>query len=218
MAYSDLLDINLADKAYSSVVETDPAHFEDFTAWYLHFAGENQRLLALLVDTMVSDRAKLKALTLLTTSKNVSATFIESHFAQMIQRQPKDWKVASEYIKFLQETKQYAKGRAVASQWLKENVVNGSLAPVVAKADIAWMYYLEGRYKEAWETIRPVLNSWQETVLYRASLILDKLDQPIEAEQMGQALLTRYPGEQKAEEWSPNSSGSTISHKRLLKY
>ena len=194
MAYTDLLDIHLADKAYSSVVETDPAHFEDFTAWYLHFAGEDHRLVALLDDTMMSGRAKLKALTLLATSNIVPKTFIESRYAQMIQRQPKDWKVASEYIKFLQETKQYAKGRAVASQWLKEKVVNGGLAPVVAQSDIAWMYYLEGRYKEAWDTIRTVIDSWQGTVLYRASLILDKLNQPIEAEQMGQALITRYPG------------------------
>ena len=146
---------------------------------------------------MINDRAKLKALTLLTTSNNVTATFIELRYAQMMKRLPGNWSVASEYIKFLQETKQYAKGRTVASQWLKENVVNGSLAPVAAKADIAWMYYLEGRYKEAWETIRPVLDSWQGTVLYRASLILDKLDQPIEAEQMGRALITRYPGEAK---------------------
>lgn len=197
MAYSDLLDISLSDKAYSSVVETDPAHFEDFTAWYLHFAGEDHRLLALLDDTMVSDRAKLNALTLLTTSNNVTATFIESHYAQMMKRQPRDWNVASEYIKFLQETKQYVKGRTVASQWLKEKVVNGSLAPVVAKADIAWMYYLEGRYKEAWDTIRPVVDSWQGTVLYRACLILDKLNQPIEAEQMGRAFIERYPGETK---------------------
>jgi hypothetical protein len=55
------------------------------------------------------------------------------------------------------------------------------------------MYYLEGRYPDAWETIRTVIESWQGTTLYRASLILDKLNRPDEAERMGRAMLERYP-------------------------
>lgn len=194
MAYSDLLDLNLADTLYSSVADKDPANFEDFRAWYLYFAGSPQQLIAMLEDTSVGDHAKLMALRRLTASQAASADFIASRYENIMNRKPDDWTVAAEYIKLLEESKQYVKGRAIASRWLSQKVTNGSLAPVLATADIAWMYYLEGRYPEAWETIRTVIDSWQGTALYRASLILDKLNRPDEAEKMGRAMLDRYPG------------------------
>jgi hypothetical protein len=193
MAYSDLLDLNLTDRLYSSVTATDPAHFEDFSAWYLNFAGESQRLVAMLDNSSVGDHAKLMVLRKLAHSHSAAPEFIESHYANLMQRNPGDWTVAADYIKFLEDVKDYSKGRAVASRWLNQKVTNGSLAPVLATADIAWMYYLEGRYPEAWETIRTVIESWQGTALYRASLILDKLNRPDEAERMGRAMLDRYP-------------------------
>jgi hypothetical protein len=193
MAYSDLLDLNLTDKLYSTVTATDPAHFEDFTAWYLNFAGESERLIAMLDNASVGDHAKLMALRKLAHSHSAAPEFIESHYADLMRRNPGDWTVAADYIKFLEDVKQYGKGRAVASRWLNQKVTNGSLAPVLATADIAWMYYLEGRYPEAWETIRTVIDSWQGTALYRASLILEKLNRPDEAERMGRAMLDRYP-------------------------
>jgi len=193
MAYSDLLDLNLTDRLYSTVTETDPAHFEDFSVWYLNFAGEPQRLMAMLDNASVGDHAKLMALLKLAQSHAAAPEFIESRYANLMKRSPGDWTVAAEYIKFLQDTKQYSKGRAVASRWLNQKVTNGGLAPVLATADIAWMYYLEGRYPEAWQTIRTVIESWQGTTLYRASLILDKLNRPDEAERMGRAMLDRYP-------------------------
>ena len=85
----------------------------------------------------------------------------------------------------------------IAKQWLDQKITTGSLAPVLATADIAWMYYLDGHYQKAWEIIQPVISSGQGTVGYRASLILDKLNRPNEAEQMGLAMLTRYPSELK---------------------
>lgn len=193
MAYSDLLDLNLTDKLYSSVIATDPAHFEDFSAWYLDFAGESQRLAAMLDNTSVGDHAKLMALRKLAQSHAAAPESIQSHYATLTRRSPSDWTVAADYIKFLEDMKQYSAGRAVASRWLQQKATNGSLAPVLATADIAWMYYLEGRYPEAWETIRTVIESWQGTVLYRASVILDKLNRPDEAERMGRAMLDRYP-------------------------
>lgn len=193
MAYSDLLDLNLADRLYASVTATDPGHFEDFSAWYLHFAGESQQLMAMLDNASVGAHAKLMALRKLAHSHSATPDFIESRYANLIQRNPADWTVAADYIQFLGDEKRYSKGRGVASHWLNQKVINGSLAPVLATADIAWMYYLEGRYPEAWETIRTVIESWQGTVLYRASLILDKLNRPDEAERMGRAMLDRYP-------------------------
>jgi len=193
LAFDTLLDLPLTEKLGNNMVKMDPAHFQNLQAWLGYFKRSSDILTALLAQPDLRLSVRLKALHYLEELGQVSSGQIEAEYQSAWEQEPNNWSIVKPYVDFLLETEQFPKARELAKAWLRQNRAHPSLKPVLIQTKIAKSYLKEGRLDEAWQTIQPLIKTYQAGAMQVGVDILEargKLDQ---AEQVARAVYNRYP-------------------------
>jgi len=193
MAFANLYDLGLTERLYRSIVEADTSNQQDLQVWLAGWTHDQKQLDKLLHSKDLSLVARLEVLRHLERLKTATPEVIQAEYRRLVAANAKDWRLRREYIGYLERLKKYQAARDVATDWLARNVMTAGLEAVHARTAIARMFYLEGRYEEALEAIKPVIESQQGNALETAALVLEKLGQAEDAEKMARFAVDRYP-------------------------
>jgi hypothetical protein len=188
-----LLDLPFTERLGNNVVRMDPAHFQYLQAWLGYFKRNSDILTALLAQPDLRLSVRLKILRYLRLLGQISSWQIEQEYQTAWEQEPNNWSIIKHYVNFLLETKQFQKSREIAFAWLSQNRSHPSLKPVLIQTKIAKSYLKEGRLKEAWQTIKPLIKTYQGDAMQIGADVLEAIGKLKQAEKVARALYQRYP-------------------------
>lgn len=194
VAHEGLYDLRLTEKFYGSALKNTALNSEPrLYAWFAQFIGNRSELQELLKSSKIHVNARGKILDYLKKHKYMDDEAIKREYRRLIDEDPNNWDPRERYVKYLNETNQYSEAHAVITDWLERNDRSAGFDYIYARSQLAYIYETEGRYKEGWAAVEPVLNSWQAGAMQRATYLLDKMGEKQEAEMMARAVVERYP-------------------------
>jgi hypothetical protein len=193
LAYSALLDLPLTEKLGDSIINTDPAHFQKLHAWLGKLKGDSTILMTLLEQPDLTFSTQLKVLNYLKELGQINAYQLEQAYEKVWYQAQDDWAVVKRYVDFLLDIKQFAKLREVGQVWLEKQGHHPSLKPVIMRARIARSYLKEGLVQPAWQTIKPIIATYQRGAMQVGADTLEAMGKLDQAEQLFRAAYKRYP-------------------------
>lgn len=191
LAHTALLDLRLAERVYGSVAATAPVHYPGAHAWYLKLTGQHERLDGLLQSDAWPPETRADILGRL--GDRLEPELLRRGYERLMADAPDSWAVRSKYVDHLERTKRYDDAVSVIRGWLERHDRSAGFDYIGARTALARMHYLAGRYAEGWEAVAEVVESQQAGAMGRAALLLERLERTGEAEELGQALVERYP-------------------------
>ncbi|MEW6066949.1 MAG: tetratricopeptide repeat protein [Nitrospirota bacterium] len=192
IAYSSLLDLNLAEAMISNAVETNPSENNSNRVWIAYFKEDIAKLWETARSADIEPIFRIEALEYLDDDIS-NAENIKEIYEQLIKEFPKDYKISYKYVEFLRKNKEYGKARSVASNWLSLKVPTAGLEDIAMKNAIGRAFYEEGLYKKGLQYIKPVIESYQATSMIIAAKCMAKLNMHKEADRLFRQVTARYP-------------------------
>jgi len=165
-----------------------------YAAWGARYREDWSRLTALLEQPGLDALERAEVLGVAVDAKGLAPQAVERAYEGLIQRAPDDWAIADAYTKYLEDRKQYARGREVMERWLKTNhATPGSLQPIMAQTAIARLYEKEGRIAEGLAAIGDLDQSQQFGAMQRKASLLFVSGHKEEAFKLAFSAWQRYP-------------------------
>lgn len=194
VAHGTLFDLRLTERLYASALETAAAYAQpSIRVWYANFTGNQKRLREFLQSPKVRLGARTEILAYLEKQNAINAEALQKEYRRLIDENPDNWDVRQQYVEYLGRIKNYEEARSVITDWLDRNDQARGFSYIYARTFLAYMYYLEGRYKEGWAVVEPLVSSWHAGPMRRAAFLLDKMGFETKSEEMANAIVSRYP-------------------------
>lgn len=194
LAFETLFDLRLARTLYASVLGSVALYSHPKSrVWFAHFTDDQNQLRNLLRSPHVRPVARAKILAYFEKQKTMKADALQKEYRHLIDENPDNWYVRQRYVEYLEKIKGYTEARSVIAEWLDRNDQARGFSRIYARTFLAHMYYLEGHYQEGWAAVEPVVKTWHASPMKRAALLLDKMGFENKAEDMANALVSRYP-------------------------
>lgn len=188
----DLYDLRLAENSYRYIADTDSPRQAEADLYYASFIGHKDRLISVLQETGTTITAKLYALRLIESGNFGLDSLLREKYRQLIQENPDNSRIRSQFARYLKEHGDYEQVRAVLQNWLDRKLLTDSLENTTFLNTIAETYYLQKSYIEGWKVIANSISGMHGGTLRIAGKLLDKIGDKGKAEEVLVDNYSRY--------------------------
>lgn len=192
IAYATLFDLPLAERLYANVadIQGEPAQL----LWQAHYNQEKDKLVALAEDQRLPLDSRIRIPRYLW-QMGVPDAEVDAVYRRLVDGSSAEWDVLERYTGFLERVGRYPQARELLRGWLDRHHPDerNPFPYIQATAALARMYYREQRYREGYQVIEPVLDSYTAGVLTRGARLLDKVGNADGAEDLARRAVDRYP-------------------------
>jgi hypothetical protein len=193
IAFSVLIDLRLAEKLYISAVEIGPSGYSNLKNWVYKFTGNHEKLMEFLHSNKTKPYSCAEILKYMSEKGEIDDKTIRGEYNRLIKKHPDDWYLRKYYAEYLEKTERYAGARKTLRDWLDRKVDTGGLEYIVAYEGIARAYQKEGKLKEAFNALAPVMDSMKGSMMLLTASLFDELGGTEEADEIYRMNLERYP-------------------------
>ena len=194
--YSDLLDLERAEKFFKSAAGVQ--HHGDFAfgVWYAGYSGNRPELENQLKAPGLYHGDRIIILQGMQKIDGITPDFFHKEYKALIDANPDAWYLRAEYARFLADRKDYEKAMEIIRQWLDRVAASGApmgndmMAARTAMADLCLQ---AGAIEDGLRTIgpEPDMGHYESMRLY--VLLIEKVGQKEEAQRVALDALSWYP-------------------------
>jgi len=192
IAWSPLQDLRASESLLRSAFQAAPDGQQQLEVWFASLAGDAPELERIGRDRFALRHVRNSAWENLWNLGGVHATTAERGLRAMLDEDPNDDSTAYALGQQLRLAGRLDDARAVMLAWLRPNDVPGVRAANV-RGTLARYSFLAGRYDEGLQVVAPALPIGNARAFQYAALNLAGKGQALEARQMVDTLLRRYP-------------------------
>lgn len=192
IAWASLADIALAEHLARSVVAAAPTEHVGTTRWLAQLDGDRDTLERLLRDPRLTPALRSRALDDLGGTEAVSDATIRALHESLIKEAPRSWRPVSRYGEYLEDERDFGAAREQYEAWLRRPHDVVGLEELAARSSIARTLQREGRLREAWKVIAPLIPSQYGRALSRAALVSSAMGEHDRAIAIAEGAVQRY--------------------------
>ena len=192
VARDELLDPVLVAQLYTrgpSLVYDNPG----MAVWLAAVYRDTTTLRAIVNDASAKAWARAKALRWLIDYVHPGFDEQQRAIQEIIAADPRAWELRAQYVNLLIGQKDYTAAKQVANDYLRLGRADQVFSLIFAHASIGNTLIAEGRYREAYEALRPVIQTGQAGAMslgVRALALGGRLN---EALSLANRIIERYP-------------------------
>jgi hypothetical protein len=190
-AYSELYDVRMSFELKKSVRAAASETQSRTTVWL----ARKEKDYSTLVDMLRSNDTDLDGLLgiLYYLEDHLDINQIEKSYDRIIKKYPDNYGLCMRYSNFLRRNTRFRKAERIIKDWEKRDVLTTGLEHILVKVYLSDIYFDQGKYQKAYNTVEPKIDSYQSEAMFRGVKYLYKLGREREADQLAVKLINRYP-------------------------
>lgn len=193
IALKRLNDLKLTEQLYGSVMRVAPTYNLRGASWFASYQRDVSQIESILSLPEITPVEISNAIWWLSQDKDVPPEQMRNVFQKAAAMERTDYWIRGNYIRYLQDRKEYDEAIRVIKDWLNYSGPEQGFDYIHACVDLSHLYSLQGKYDIAWSAVEPVVDSWQGDALSEGVLALDHLGKTEEALKLAYEAVDRYP-------------------------
>ena len=194
LMYYPLYDLRLVEAGCRSWLQRGWSDDLGTAGRCLRFLNDTENLVRMLERRDLDLEVRAGALASYCQMPDASESLCRSRYRLLAEESRYERIVVRPWIDYVErKLKDYAGAQRIAEGWLSHHDRSAGLIWFVYRGRLAHLMSLQGRHREAWATIEPVLSSSQGAVMTWAVEILEKLGRTDDAYALARQTIDRYP-------------------------
>lgn len=193
IARKHLLYLSRAETLYQSIRRDNPAYSRSLEAWLGMYYGNPETIIAVAKDPSSKPYVRAKALTFV---DDIAAydSEVRAVYNSLVAKYPTNWSIHKRFILFLEKRRDYKTAIQTARSWLNLKKDDATVFDHwQAVISISRIQVLQGRYKSAWKTIEPIVESYYGGAMRQAVDVSIAMEDYKTARDIAERLTKRYP-------------------------
>lgn len=190
---SPLLDLRLVERHCKNLLMFT-AHEPRYGSWCTSFLGRDRELFSMVDNRELRIEDRVAAMWFFQFDPSAKDSDIRARYRSLLKEAGYERLVTMPYLEYLEnKVKDNREAEEVARGWLAHHGPEEGLVHAIYRGRVAHSLDLQGKHKEAWTLIEPLVDTQQGAIMSWAASILQNLGRPEEALEMARACLARYP-------------------------